>query len=167
MAQSKKPNKGHTALLLRRHTRTENSTIGDLYTEEGGFLCNTLEDKDRGLTQWMPLEVIKEKKVAGATAIPAGEYEIKLMISPSMKDKPYGKRYGGLFPCLLNVPGYSGVEIHPGTKPGDTRGCPLPGEYNPKAPDQIINSRKAYYDLMDFYLMPAHTRGDLITIKIE
>lgn len=153
-------------LTLKRRRGTVGYTIGDLSLEECGFLCNTLEDEDRGLTKDMPIEKIREIKVYGATAIPTGRYEIKLMVSPSMKDKPYGKRYGGLFPCLLDVPGYSGVEIHPGTKPSDTRGCPLTGEYNPKFPGQIFNSRKAYYDLMDYYLMPAHDRKDRIFIDI-
>jgi len=153
-------------MTLKRRRGTVGYTIGDLYLEECGFFCNTLEPEDRGLTKDMPLEKIQAIKVYGKTAIPAGRYEIKLMVSPSMKDKPYGKRYGGLFPCLLDVPGYSGVEMHPGTTPEDTRGCQLPGEYNPSHPGRIFNSRKAYYDLMDYYLMPSHNRKDRIFIDI-
>ena len=47
-------------------------THGRLYVDEGGFLCWTLEDEDRGLRQDMPLAQIKARKVKGATAIPKG-----------------------------------------------------------------------------------------------
>ena len=37
-------------------------TIGKLYID-GKFFCNTLEDKDRGLTQSTPLEEIAKIKI--------------------------------------------------------------------------------------------------------
>ena len=41
------------------------------------------KDKDRGLTQDMPLAKIKEVKIAAETAIPLGTYEIDMdTISP-------------------------------------------------------------------------------------
>ena len=57
-------------------------THGRLSTDEGGFLCWTLEDTDRGLRQDMPLEEIKRRKVYGQTAIPAGRYPIQMRVSP-------------------------------------------------------------------------------------
>ena len=84
-----------------------------------------------------------------------------------MKGKSYAQKYGGRFPCLLDVPGFSGVMIHPGNTAEDTRGCLLPGVYDPTTPDRVSKSVQADQALMDFYLWPAFLRGDRITITIE
>ena len=52
--------------LIRRYKK-DTYTIGQLLVD-GAFFCNTLEDKDRGLTQDMPLPVIKAAKVYGEAA---------------------------------------------------------------------------------------------------
>ena len=150
-------------------------SVGGIYLEECGRLCHSLEPEDRGLTQSMPLAEIKAKKVPNNTAIPRGRYEVKMMLSPSFKDKSYAKPYGGFFPCLQNVPGFSGVLIHPGNyapgSPGaprsDTRGCILPGDYSDSRPGIVTGSQLAYSDLMKFYLWPAHLRGEKIYVTIE
>lgn len=142
-------------------------THGRLTTDEAGFLCWTLEDTDRGLRQDMPLEEIKRRKVYGQTAIPAGRYPIQLRVSPRLKDRPYAKPYGGKFPVLEDVPGFSGVMIHPGTTVEDTRGCLLVGMLRSGIRGRIFDSRKAYRDLMDFYIWPAFLRNEEIWIIIE
>lgn len=142
-------------------------THGRLSTDEGGFLCWTLEDTDRGLRQDMPLEEIKRRKVYGQTAIPAGRYPIQMRVSPRLKDRPYAKPYGGKFPVLEDVPGFSGVMIHPGTTVEDTRGCLLVGMLRSGIRGRIFDSRKAYRDLMDFYIWPAFLRNEEIWITIE
>ena len=142
-------------------------THGRLSTDEGGFLCWTLEDTDRGLRQDMPLEEIKRRKVYGQTAIPTGRYPIQLRVSPRLKDRPYAKPYGGKFPVLEDVPGFSGVMIHPGTTVEDTRGCLLVGMLRSGIRGRIFDSRKAYRDLMDFYIWPAFLRNEEIWITIE
>lgn len=154
-------------ITSKRHTRTDKSTISDLFLEECGFFCHVLEDKDRGLTKETPLEEIRKTKKAGETAIPSGTYDVQLLVSPAMSGKIYAQKYGGRFPCLLNVPGFDGILIHPGNSAKDTRGCLLVGDYDPKSPDYISNSVKAYEALMDFYLWPAFKRGDKIQITIE
>jgi len=59
------------------------------------FLCvlcvgGLSKDKDRGLTQDMPLAKIKEVKIAAETAIPLGTYEIDIdTISPKYSLKPW------------------------------------------------------------------------------
>lgn len=153
-------------IRIRRVSHSEKSTIGELSLEECGFLCHTLEDKDRGLAKPITAEEVKKVKVAGATAIPAGEYDVVLVVSPSMKNKPYAKQYGGRFPCLLNVPGFEGILIHPGNTDADTRGCILVGDYDPAAPDRITGSVNAYEDLMR-YLWAAYKNKDKITLTIE
>ena len=142
-------------------------THGQLLTDEGGFLCWTLEDEDRGLTQDMGLDKILRIKVKGATAIPKGRYKVKLRVSPSLKDRSYAKPYGGRFPYICDVPGFDSVMLHPGNTPADTAGCPLPGMLHSGIRGRIFDSVAAYRDLMDYYVWPTYKRGGPIYITIE
>lgn len=155
-------------LLLKRnrYASTSGYTIGRLYVDEGGYLCDILEPENRGLHQEMPLEQIKAKKITGKTAIPAGTYRVKLLVSPTLKGRYYAKPYEGRFPCLQDVPGFSGILIHPGNTTEDTRGCLLPGTAV-KGEGRVYDSVLAYQDLMNFYLWPAYGRKDEIWITIE
>lgn len=107
-------------LTLKRLTRTEKSTIGELHIN-GAFECYTLEDAERA------------SKVYGRTAIPKGRYEV--MIN-------YSNRFKQYMPLLLNVPNYEGVRIHSGNTDADTLGCVLVGQA--KGVDVIGASRAAY-----------------------
>ena len=152
-------------LKLIRKEKEANYTIGDLFVN-GILFSQTLEDKDRGLTQDMPLEEIKAKKVYGKTAIPTGTYEIDMnTISPKFQARSWAKPYGGKLPRLLNVPGYEGVLLHPGSYSSDTSGCLLVGKNSIKG--MVTESRKTFMDLMSHYLLPAKVRGERITITIE
>ena len=142
-------------------------THGRLFTDEGGFMCWTLEDTDRGLTQDMPLEEIKRKKRYGETAIPTGTYRIKLRVSPKLKGRKYAQPYGGMFPYIEDVPGFSSIMIHPGNSPQETLGCILPGDLQGGIRGRVFNSQLAWSDLMQFYIWPAYQRGEDITITIE
>lgn len=150
-------------LVLERRYFKPTYTIGR-WLVEGMELCDSLEDKDRGLTQEMSSSEIYKTKVYGSTCIPYGRYEIVLSQSPKLSGKTYGKKYGGLVPEVLNVPGFTGIRIHPGNSPADTLGCLLPGEN--KQVGKLLNSTQAYYDLMDYYLVPAYKRGQRIFITI-
>jgi hypothetical protein len=110
-------------LQLVRKVFSDNSTIGEL-SVEGEFECFTLED------------VVREKKIKGETAIPAGTYEIAVTFSNKFKK---------LLPLLMNVPNFEGVRIHSGNKPEDTEGCILVGQT--KAEDFVGNSRAAFAPL--------------------
>lgn len=132
-------------LELKRIFRGPKYTIGKLYVDNQ-YICDTLEDTDRGLKQTDPLSSIQKKKVYGQTAIPTGTYGITLnVISPKFKDRSWAKFCNGKLPRLLNVPGYDGVLIHVGNKPEDTLGCILVG-YN-KIKGQLINSTEAFKKL--------------------
>ena len=100
-------------LSLKRIAKREKYTIGRLYID-GIYLCDTLEDRDRGLDSSMNVNTIKEKKVYGETAIPVGEYEITLdVVSPKFsKYKFYMNTCKGKLPRLLDVKGFEGVLIH-------------------------------------------------------
>ena len=152
-------------LLLERAYKKETYTIGKL-SINGQFVCNTCEDKDRGLSVDMPLEAIIHGKVYGLTAIPAGRYRIDMKsISPKFRNKSWAKKYGGIVPRLVGVPCWSGVLIHPGNTAADTDGCILVGDNKIKG--GVTNSVDTFVRLMDQYLMPAAERGEEIWIEIR
>lgn len=100
-------------LELIREVYTDSYTEGKLYID-GDYFCDTLEDKDRELTNDMTEEEIKVKKVYSKTAIPKGEYKITLdVISPKFSAYPfYMEVCKGKLPRLLNVKGFEGILIH-------------------------------------------------------
>lgn len=132
-------------LKVVRKYKNEAYTIGEL-SVDGKYLCDTLEDRVRDLT--------KETKIAGKTAIPEGEYEIIVSISPRFRRK---------LPRLLEVPGFSGILIHRGNTPEDTAGCILVGEN--REPGRVINS--THYELLLTELIEAEQcKGEKVTIEI-
>ena len=129
-------------LTLKRIARKEGYTIGRLYIDDAYF-CDTLEDRERGLEQAMPLDMIKRIKVKGETAIPTGTYELSMRhISPKYSRKKAFAFTGGVMPRLLNVPGYEGVLIHSGNTAADSEGCILVGEN--KAVGKVLNSMATF-----------------------
>ena len=147
-------------ILVKRIAKKPKYTIGKLYIDEQ-YICDTLEDTDRGLNQNMSLEEIKKKKVYGETAIPTGTYKVDMnTISPKFKSRTWAKPYGGKLPRLIEVPGYEGVLIHPGNKAEDSLGCVLVGEN--KVVGQVINSQASFKKVMNIL-----TKGDNITITIK
>ena len=72
-------------VIIKRLVFSEKSTISELWAN-GILFCNMLEDKDRGLHQWMTLKEIAAIKVAGKTAIPRGFYHCKMTMSPRFKN---------------------------------------------------------------------------------
>ena len=95
-------------------------TISDFYID-GVKLCNICEDPVRVLIDKNKdgdFDDPGEGKVYANTAIPAGRYEVVIT---------YSNRFKKHLPLLLNVPGYSGIRIHPGNSAADTAGCLLPG----------------------------------------
>lgn len=151
-------------LKLIRKYKKDTYTIGQLLVD-GAFFCNTLEDKDRGLTRDMPLPVIKAAKVYGETAIPAGVYDIDMETrSPKYAGVEwYRKLNGGYMPTICEVPGYTRVLIHPGNTPLDTMGCVLVGQNKVKG--QLVNSRATFARLYKL-MKDAHDRGEDITLQI-
>ena len=152
-------------LKVDRKWKKPTYTIGILYVN-GVRFSETLEDKDRGLTQFMPTAEIYKKKVYGYTAIPKGRYRIDMdTISPKFKNRSWATPYGGKIPRLVDVPCWTGVLIHPLSTPNDSLGCVGCGENKIKG--KIINSQKTFFRLMDEHLVPAHNKGEEIWITIE
>lgn len=128
-------------LHLERKLFTAESTIGEL-TIDGAFECLTLEDP------------VRDEKIAGATAIPAGTYE--LVVNNSSK---FGRR----MPRLLDVPNFEGILIHWGNTAKDTEGCILVG--TSKAKD-FIGSSKAAFDALFKKLSQADKDGVAMSIRV-
>lgn len=135
---------------VKRIAKKNTYTIGKMYIN-GKYYCDTLEDKDRGISQSTPLSTIKSIKVAGSTAIPTGIYKVIVNMSPKFKRN---------LPRLLNVPGFEGILIHRGNTDKDSAGCILVGEN--KVVGRVINSTKYETELVS--LLQA-TKED-ITISI-
>lgn len=131
-------------LLIERKYKKDTYTLGSFLIEiqpnSGDFvkICDTLEDKDRGLNSKMSLDTIKKLKVKSQTAIPTGRYKLVLSWSPKFKC---------IMPEILGVPGYSGIRIHWGNTSTDTDGCPLVGENKVKG--KVINSKSTYIKLLE------------------
>lgn len=104
-------------------------TIGRVYINDT-FFCNSMEDCDRGLQQWMSVAEIDASKIYGETAIPKGKYIVTMDYSP---------KYKRAMPHVMNVKGFSGIRIHSGNTAKDSLGCILLGK-NDKV-GWISNSR--------------------------
>ena len=94
---------------VNRKPSTENGMLGNLRLLVDGvevYKCYTLEDP------------IREKKVWGDSAIPAGTYPVKIRFS---------NRFKRDLPGIEGVPNYSGLLIHGGNDKLDTHGCILVG----------------------------------------
>lgn len=124
-------------LRLKRIAKKDTYTIGKLYIDDIYF-CDTLEDRDRGITNDMTEEDISKIKVKGETAIPTGTYNISITYSPKFKRD---------MPLIENVKGFAGIRIHSGNTDKDSEGCILVGEN--KIIGKVINSRETYNKLFN------------------
>lgn len=147
-------------LKLHRTFKGETYTIGKLYVD-GEYFCDTIEDKDRGLFQNMPLQQIKEKKIKYQTAIPTGTYKVTLSVqSPKFSQKEQYNFCNGYLPRLIDVPGFEGILIHIGNTAEHSGGCILVGENKVKG--KVINSTTTFKKLYEVL----KSATDEITIDI-
>lgn len=141
-------------LLVERKYKKDKYTIGNL-SINGEYFCNTLEDKDRNLSQSMSEDQIKKIKVYGETAIPLGRYKVERTWSP---------KYGKKMIEIKNVPGFSGIRIHAGNSATSSTGCILVGENKIKG--QLIHS-KYHSDLLDQKVANALANKEDVYITIK
>lgn len=106
-----------------RNVFNDSCTVGELFVD-GVHECFTLEDVVR--PDGAP-------KVFGQTAIPFGTYNVVVTFSP---------HFNRLLPLLVDVPGFSGVRIHPGNTAADTEGCLLVGRQH--TDNSVTESRLAF-----------------------
>lgn len=136
-------------LQLNRQEFLSDRTIGSLYINSKWF-CYTLEDLDRHLEAG-------GTKVPGKTAIPRGRYRI--INYPS-------KHFGRMMPCLVDVPQFTGIMIHPGNTPLDTEGCILVGKGHDVISHDLTESRLAFNAFLDI-LTNAFLRKEEVWITVE
>lgn len=158
-------------LKLIRTAKKPKYTIGHLYRRdrENGewvFMCDTIEDRDRGLDQSMSEANIAKLKVKHQTAIPTGKYEIDMgTVSATFVKKPLYKDFcGGKVPRLKYVKGFSGILIHSGTDQDSSSGCIIVGEN--KVVGKVINSWATFKRVYSL-LKAAANRGEKITLVIQ
>ena len=99
-------------LILTRHARRADYTIGRLEDENGKKICDTLEPIWRNYDGG-------EMKIPRKSAIPEGSYRVVVTKS---------RRFRKYLPLLVGVPGFEGVRIHAGNTSRDTEGCILVGQ---------------------------------------
>lgn len=134
-------------LKIERKYKKDNYTIGRLYIDNV-FFCNTMEDTDRGINQFTPLEEIQKKKVYGKTAIPTGTYKVTLdVVSPKYSRYAKYNKIQGKLPRLLNVPGFDGILIHIGNTAEDSHGCILVGHNTTKG--KVLDSTNTFFKLYE------------------
>lgn len=136
-------------LKLERLQRDPDVTIGSL-SVNGTFECWICEDAVREV----PGQPVESWKVAGQTAIPAGTYVVDITFSTRFKRD---------LPVLLDVPGFSGIRIHPGNTAADTEGCLLPGDTRES---KRVGLSRVAFDRLFAKLRVAKVKGEPITIEV-
>lgn len=151
-------------ILVDRKWKKATYTISRIYIDDV-FFCNGLEDRDRGLKQTDHPDYIKARKVFAETAIPTGTYKVAMNItSPKYSAVAwYYKLCQGKMPRLLNVPGFEGILIHPGSTALDSAGCLLCGK-NTKV--GMLTESKATFEKLYKKMKAAYDKGEEITIEI-
>ena len=135
----------------------EDATNGMLFIN-GVFECFTLEDEVRNV------------KVHSETAIPLGEYEIKLRTEGGFHTK-YTSRYGSMHKGMLwlqDVPGFTWMLIHTGNTDQHTAGCLLLGETQQdldKGKDGFVGGSGDAYKKAYPKIAKAILNGEKVTIK--
>ncbi len=122
-------------IKLIRVEEGEHTTLRHLYIN-GLFCCYVLED------------TVRDHKIPGETAIPAGEYTLGLNTVAGM-NASYGARYKGKHKGMVEVrgiPNFSLVFFHIGNYHTDTSGCLLVGSYWQlfKGDYRVLHSAAAY-----------------------
>lgn len=141
-------------ITIKRIAIRSGYTIGHL-SVNNQYFCDTLEDRDRGLTSAMSRLDIAKIKVKSQTAIPTGRYRVIFTYSPKFRRK---------MPLLLDVPGFDAIRFHYGNTAADSEGCILVGENKRKG--MVLNSRKTFERLNDI-MAKADTRGEALWVTIK
>ena len=127
-------------VIVQRIKQGKNSTLSELYIGDER-VCYVLED------------LVREEKIKGSTAIPAGRYKLAFNRYGAMNGRykrKFPKFHKGMIE-LTGIPNFSYVYIHIGNNYADTSGCLLVGKTKHYDKDwgeyEVYQSRKAYITL--------------------
>ncbi|MFC6102868.1 DUF5675 family protein [Olivibacter domesticus] len=142
-------------IKLLRIAEGTNTTLGQLYINNL-FQCYILEDK------------IRNEKIPGETAIPAGEYKLGLNKTAGMNAK-YQSRYSHMHQGMVEIrgiPNFTLVFFHIGNYHTDTRGCLLTGSYYQLINNdyRVLHSADAYKRV---YFLLAHAAAAGANLVVE
>lgn len=143
-------------LTLKRVRQGNNSTLSELYIN-GAFQCYGLED------------TVRDGKIKGRTAIPAGSYKLGLNLDGGM-NTAYKRRFPDMHQGMIEIgaiPNFSLVYIHIGNTHDDTEGCLLVGTYFHKSNEDwgVYQSAEAYKQLYEMIIGPI--KSGQVTLTIE
>lgn len=136
-------------ITVIRDPSAHGCTLGRLAID-GRHECYTCED------------VVRDgPKVPGETAIPAGRYRVVITRSERFS-KIAGRDV--FLPLLQEVPGFTGIRLHPGNTAAHTEGCLLPGLG--RLPDRVTQSVAAF-DRLFRQIRAAIDAGEEVWIEIS
>jgi hypothetical protein len=116
---------------------TELTVLRDTFTD----LSVTSEILLGGVQRWYGIEP-PNRPGPKPFCIPPNTYRVVLAES---------QHFSMVVPVVLEVPQFSGIEIHPGNFPRDTHGCLCIGEE--RGPDDVSQSRVAFDQLMQILML--------------
>lgn len=144
-------------IKVKRIKQGNNSTLSEIYIDDE-FFGYGLED------------LVRDEKIKGATAIPAGTYALGLNTYGAMNAR-YKRKFPDMHRGMIeirSIPNFKYVYIHIGNYFSDTEGCLLVGEYF-KLYDgnyAVYDSAKAYVRLYGM-LVEVVRQGEVMLEIIE
>lgn len=147
-------------LKIERQPSSDKCTIGQLFVN-GIYECWTLEDP------------VREVKIPGKTAIPAGIYQVIVDYSNRFKRQmphiairfPKTGIFSESITPVKEVPNFQGIRIHSGNTSEDTEGCILLGMNRGPKDDWIGQSNIAFGGFWT-KLWTALSAGEMVMIEI-
>lgn len=139
---------------VKRIKQGKNSTLSEIYIDDE-FFGYGLED------------LVREVKIKGSTAIPAGSYKLEVNTYGGMNAK-YKRKFPEIHRGMIeikDIPNFKYVYIHIGNYYSDTDGCLLVGEYFKlyHGDYAVYDSTKAYARLYEL-LVEAVAKGEAVLI---
>ena len=155
-------------ILVYRKWPKAGYCVGRIFID-GQLYGNTLEDEDRGLSDAMSEDTIRNRKIYGKTAIPRGRYIVDMnTYSPKFAKYPFYKDVcDGKLPRIKNVKGFEGILLHvaDGPKGADLlEGCIGVGLNHNRG--QLCEGKETFKKIYAL-MKEAHNRGENIYITVE
>ncbi|HWL00278.1 MAG TPA: DUF5675 family protein [Parapedobacter sp.] len=137
-------------IKMIRVVEGKHSTLSHLYIG-GIFCCYLLED------------LVRERKIAGETAIPPGNYGLSINHWAGMNGK-YAKRFPRLHEGMVEIteiPNFRLVFFHMGNEHTHTQGCPLTGTYWERVKGEyVVRASGAAYEYVYPMLLEEIEKGN-------